>query len=716
MALKTKKKEEAELAALQAKAQEQSTDSTHQRSQSPVIQVSDPEEGQGNERGRRIDKGKTRVRVVGFDGSNPDGLEEEDVVPMDWRAMSRSRSRVSMDWRATSRSRSRPPESTHTFDQTMNDMGSSSHMGFPSSAPNPTLDFKDMARGSALAIPGPPVGRRSPLSGSVHHADYGYYDHQYEPLPSVFESAENRYGQHHPVYPTGRHIASAFSSGFNSPAFAPASLPAQGGLSRLSLAGQLQVQHPPQEPAPVLQFPRHVRKTSFDHTVTKDSLTVDGKGRHQVNGKPWSPESTGMKRPADAVHYDSLLRADPSNIDLPPVNHDDEPAPSTSSFPTSSFHFSYPPYEGLFDLPTSGSPSDVQTQHHRGSLLSNNLFGNGNPPSANSMGEGGLSAAAAAATAVMAEGYAQLENIPDGFVDYRNMMGMVYPNTDNQVTFNTVDPTQIVSVSQVDPSGFAAYHASPSSDGWNGLNSSAASPEPYNTSNASTPPSVEGHSSTSKVPPSVQGVSLQQQPRKYINLQQSSQGLQRRKSLSSSAAAQSVSTDERSASSTPDLVPTKEESPPALGPSKGSSKNDDGDGPPTVCTNCQTSTTPLWRRDPDGQPLCNACGLFFKLHGVVRPLSLKTDIIKKRNRTTNTTPTTSSRKSQALPKLASHPTRPRSHSSSLLSASLTRGGGGSLSTGRAAPPAPTVAVAGGTLSMKRQRRTSTVHVVGGSDS
>lgn len=52
----------------------------------------------------------------------------------------------------------------------------------------------------------------------------------------------------------------------------------------------------------------------------------------------------------------------------------------------------------------------------------------------------------------------------------------------------------------------------------------------------------------------------------------------------------------------------------------------------TTCSNCFTKTTPLWRRGLEGQPLCNACGLFLKLHGVVRPLSLKTDVLKKRSR------------------------------------------------------------------------------------
>lgn len=54
-----------------------------------------------------------------------------------------------------------------------------------------------------------------------------------------------------------------------------------------------------------------------------------------------------------------------------------------------------------------------------------------------------------------------------------------------------------------------------------------------------------------------------------------------------------------------------------------------------ICQNCTTSTTPLWRRDEAGSVLCNACGLFLKLHGRPRPISLKTDVIKSRNRVKN---------------------------------------------------------------------------------
>jgi ribosomal protein L37AE/L43A len=50
------------------------------------------------------------------------------------------------------------------------------------------------------------------------------------------------------------------------------------------------------------------------------------------------------------------------------------------------------------------------------------------------------------------------------------------------------------------------------------------------------------------------------------------------------------------------------------------------------CANCQTTTTTLWRRSADGEPICNACGLYFKLHGIARPLSLRKEGIQTRKR------------------------------------------------------------------------------------
>ncbi|KAL0088262.1 hypothetical protein F4703DRAFT_1734956 [Phycomyces blakesleeanus] len=52
------------------------------------------------------------------------------------------------------------------------------------------------------------------------------------------------------------------------------------------------------------------------------------------------------------------------------------------------------------------------------------------------------------------------------------------------------------------------------------------------------------------------------------------------------------------------------------------------------CANCNTTNTPLWRRDAQGSTICNACGLYYKLHNVHRPITMKRTTIKRRKRVT----------------------------------------------------------------------------------
>lgn len=50
------------------------------------------------------------------------------------------------------------------------------------------------------------------------------------------------------------------------------------------------------------------------------------------------------------------------------------------------------------------------------------------------------------------------------------------------------------------------------------------------------------------------------------------------------------------------------------------------------CTNCGTMTTTIWRRNMKGEMVCNACGLYYKLHGVNRPSTMRRDTIHTRRR------------------------------------------------------------------------------------
>ncbi|KAJ3146438.1 hypothetical protein HK101_002329 [Irineochytrium annulatum] len=59
---------------------------------------------------------------------------------------------------------------------------------------------------------------------------------------------------------------------------------------------------------------------------------------------------------------------------------------------------------------------------------------------------------------------------------------------------------------------------------------------------------------------------------------------------------------------------------------KGTTINGNAD---LSCSNCEVTSTPLWRRGANDDVLCNACGLYYKLHNVNRPKTLRPSNMRK---------------------------------------------------------------------------------------
>lgn len=41
------------------------------------------------------------------------------------------------------------------------------------------------------------------------------------------------------------------------------------------------------------------------------------------------------------------------------------------------------------------------------------------------------------------------------------------------------------------------------------------------------------------------------------------------------------------------------------------------------CFNCSTTKTPMWRRDINNNPVCNSCGMYYRVNGINRPVNLR---------------------------------------------------------------------------------------------
>ncbi|KAF8925741.1 putative electron transfer flavoprotein subunit [Dissophora ornata] len=70
-----------------------------------------------------------------------------------------------------------------------------------------------------------------------------------------------------------------------------------------------------------------------------------------------------------------------------------------------------------------------------------------------------------------------------------------------------------------------------------------------------------------------------------------------------------------------------------MGSSQSKGKNNSG----TIieCANCGQTQTPLWRKDAKGQSICNACGLYARLHQRDRPITMRKSKITRRKREWN---------------------------------------------------------------------------------
>ncbi|KIR40695.1 GATA type zinc finger protein asd-4 [Cryptococcus deuterogattii 99/473] len=515
---------------------------------------------------------KGKSRIVGFAGATSSNSQSPNGMDVDWRAASRSRSRIPMDidWRASSRSRSR------------------------SAAPfrNP---FSEAHAHHLLAAGGTPIAEMGQYMvghgswnthganahSTSHHGNQNQHHHASSlPGPSSMmlqnlSQLPEKEGEQDEVQQAVEHMNRSDLY----PASAPQNRSALEHL-QMSLASGL----------------------SSSKESTSNLPGINGPGLYTHSQENFHPQYGFLPRRVRKTSFDHtvrLLEEDETSTSLQSVSNPrkrqaeasprggaNNPLPEgDSGFPTSNFTFSFPQsYENFFDLAAAGATSSATQENsdvNRGGDddLADLTDWTSQPVTADTSAFGSPSAFGHIEPGMSLPSMPQATG--DNPFDFQQLMHLYLNANSSASPFTHINPSQVLG----GVSGQAANDFSPS----------AISPQ----SGAPTPGNNSSGNNIRPLPKAVGGNA----------------------GPGSSKGNKGSSGNNKSRPGTP------------------TSENEGGPGSimtsgesPIMCTNCQTTNTPLWRRDPDGQPLCNACGLFYKLHGVVRPLSLKTDVIKKRNR------------------------------------------------------------------------------------
>ena len=494
-------------------------------------------------------------------------------MDMDWRGASRSRSRIAMDWRAQSRSRSR---SAFAGGNRLLTVGSEAHAH------------------RLLAQDGGPsnqqLGRSMP-AGPLHWSGGSQDPHDPALSGHIAQSANSQGSAPKELafaaapsfdFEQAIHDTTAFDMFANSaPAdghFGPMQqLPlslANGGMQWKDRAPNL-----PGIAGPGLYsqteenfhpqygyLPRRVRKTSFDHTIRlEDGTDLPAAANPRKRQADTSPNTGAI---------DSLLESD-------------------TGFPSTSFTFNYPQaYDNFFDI-AAASASTPGASANTTSPANPELGGDdtgtawsSRPPTAAPSGYG-------TPATYNVDPSSHMSSMPqtagDNPFDFQQLMHLYLNANAADSPFTHINPSQVLGAGPAAHSSGAATPASvgptpahpiPKTVGGKALEARLQPPPPA-------PPPARSISS-----PNLQ--TLKMAP---MTPSQSHRGHN-----ASTGAVNKKSSVTKSGPGTPNSESTSDGAPGSIMMTGDTT---------TVCTNCQTTNTPLWRRDPEGQPLCNACGLFY---------------------------------------------------------------------------------------------------------